>query len=447
MEFDPRRDYSRYMWAPYTQMGDLAEDEPVVAVGGSGARITDSLGREFIDGHAALWLANVGFGRSEIVDAAEEQMRRLSWFPSFGGMSNDTAIRLAARLIGLTEGEGMSRVFFSSGGSEANETALKIARQYWKLRGHQGKFKVIAREKAYHGVTFGALSATGVTANRRLFEPLVPGFRHIPPPHCYRCPYGLKYPECNLACAEELERTIAFESPDTVAAFIAEPVMGAGGVIIPPEGYLERVAEICRRNEVLFIADEVITGFGRTGEMFGVRHWGVKPDMMVFAKGLTSGYLPLGATLTTEEIFEVCLGRWGEGRELRHGTTYSGHPAACAAALENIRIIEEEGLAERSREMGEYMLRKLEELRSLRHVGDVAGIGLLARLELVKDKETREPFPPGELTGLRVNRSMLRRGVILRPLGDVMSFSPPLVIERDEIDRIVSALAESIGEI
>ena len=447
MESDPRKDYAQFMWAPYTQMGDLAEEEPIVAVDGDGATIVDSLGREFIDGHAALWLANAGFGRTEIVEAAAEQMQKLSWFPSFGGMSNEVAIALAKRLVQLTEPEGMSRAFFSSGGSEAVETALKMARQYWRLSGHGGKFKVISRRKAYHGVTFGALSATGVTANRRLFEPLVPGFRHIEPPYCYRCPYGLEHPECALACAEELERTIAFEGPDTVAAFIGEPVMGAGGVIIPPDGYWQRIQEICRAHDVLLIADEVITGFGRTGEMFGCRHWDIKPDMMVFAKGLTSGYLPLGATMAREEIFQACLGKWGEGREFRHGTTYSGHPAAAAAALENIRIIEEEGLVERARELGDYLLDGLRELTKMPHVGDVNALGLIARLELVADKETRRAFPASDLMGLRVNRGMLQRGVIMRPLGDVMSLSPPLVISRGEIDAILLALAEVLHDL
>ncbi len=445
MEFDPRQDYHRYMWAPYTQMGDLAEEEPIVAVDGDGATIVDSLGREFIDGHAALWLANAGFGRTEIVEAAAEQMHQLSWFPSFGGMSNDVAVRLAKRLVEMTEPEGMARAFFSSGGSEAVETALKMARQYWKLKGNDRKFKIISRRKAYHGVTFGALSATGVSPNRRLFEPLVPGFRHIEPPYCYRCPYGLEHPGCQLACAEELARTIAFESPDTVAAFIAEPVMGAGGVIVPPDGYWQRVAEICETHDVLLIADEVITGFGRTGEMFGVRHWDVRPDIMVFAKGLTSGYLPLGATLAKEEIFQVCLGRWGEGREFRHGTTYSGHPAASAAALENIRIIEEEGLVDRARELGEYLMRGLSDLEDLPHVGNVDGLGLMARVELVKDKDTREPFPASDLVGLHVNREMLKRGVIMRPLGDVMTLSPPLVISEGELDSILESLRDVLA--
>ncbi|MFO8060083.1 MAG: aspartate aminotransferase family protein [Bacillota bacterium] len=443
---DLRDAYTKYLWAPFTQMGDIDEEvEPLVIVSGEGARVTDSLGREYIDGHGALWLANVGFGRQEIVEAATEQLRRLSYFPSFAGMANDMALVLAERLVNMTEREGMSRVFFSSGGSEAVETALKMARQYWRLKGQDRKYKVIARKKAYHGVTMGALSATGLVGNRRLFEPLVPGFRHIEPPHCYHCPYGLKPEGCNLVCAAELERTIEFEGPDTVAAFIGEPVMGAGGVIIPPDGYWQEIERICRKHDVLLIADEVITGFGRTGEMFGVRQWGVRPDIMVTAKALTSGYLPLGATLTREEIFHVCLGKHGEGREFRHGNTYSGHPAACAAAMANIDIIEREDLVSRSRENGKYLLTRLQELESLPAVGNVDGLGLIARLELARADGT--PFPPADLVGLGVARNLMRRGIILRALGDVVSFSPPLVIDRSEIDAMVDALGEVVADL
>ncbi len=442
---DPREGYKRYLWAPFTQMGDIDEEvEPLVIVSGEGARVTDSQGKEYIDGHAALWLANVGFGRQEIVEAAYEQLKRLSYFPSFAGMSNDVAVTLAERMVDMMEPEGMSRVFFSSGGSEAVETALKMARQYWRLKGEGRKFKFISRKKSYHGVTMGALGATGLVGNRRLFEPMVPGFRHIEAPHCYHCPYGLERDTCNLVCANELERTIEFEGPDTVAAFIGEPVMGAGGVIVPPDGYWQEIERICRKYDVLLIADEVITGFGRTGEMFGCRHWGVKPDIMVLAKALTSGYLPLGATLTGEEIFKVCLGKHGEGKEFRHGNTYSGHPAACAAAMVNIDIVEREGLVAQSRDNGEYLLERLRELEALPMVGNVDGLGLMARVELVQ--EDGNPFPPADMVGLGVARQLMRKGIILRALGDVISFSPPLVIDRDEIDAMVDPLGEILRD-
>ncbi len=439
---DPRQDYRDYLWAPFTQMGDLAEEEPLVIVSGDGAVVTDNLGREFIDGHAALWLANVGFRRPEIQNAIAKQAEQLSWFPSFGGMSNNIAVELAKRLVMLSREEEMARVFFSSGGSESVETAIKMARQYFHLQGQAQRYKIIARRKAYHGVTYGALSATGVTINRRLFEPLVPGFRHINPPYCYRCPYGLMPEECQFECALELEELLLFEGPETVAAFIGEPVMGAGGVIIPPDGYWQTIERICRSYGVLLIADEVITGFGRTGEYFGGRHWDLKPDIMVFAKALTSGYLPLGATAVRKHIFEASLGHWGDGREFRHGVTYSGHPIACAAALANLDIIDAEALVTEAREKGQYLKERLATLERFPVVGHTDALGLIARLELVQDKKSKRPFPKEDLTGLWVSRQLLKRGIILRPLGDVISFSPPLVITREQIDKIIDVLSD-----
>ncbi len=442
-----REDYHRYYWAPFTQMGDLAEEEPLVIVSGDGATVQNDAGDTFIDAHGGLWLVNAGFGRREIMDAAAEQMYRLSWFPSFEGMCNDAALNLARRLIDMTAAEGMSRVFFSSGGSEANEAALKMARQYWRLQGYPGKYKIISRSQAYHGVSMGALSATGIAANRRQFEPLVPGFRHISPPYCYRCPYGLDENSCDLNCAKELERSIQFEGPDTVAAFIAEPVMGAGGVLIPPDGYWQEIQRICRRYDVLLIADEVITGFGRTGEMFGVRHWAVEPDIMTFAKALTSGYHPLGATLAREEIFSVTLGEHGDNREFQHGTTFAGHPVACAAADANLNIIEGEELVQQARDKGNYLLEKLGELQDLPVVGDVNGLGLMARLEIVRDADTREAFPDDEQVGLQVSRELLRRGIILRPIGDILTFSPPLVIDHSQIDDMVRIIGDILQDL
>ena len=442
-----RTDYQQYLWAPFTQMGDLSDEEPVVMVSGKGAQVTDSRGRTFIDVHGALWLANAGFGRTEIVEAAYEQMKKLSFFPSFDGMSHQAAVSLARRLVKLTESLGMGRIFFSCGGSEAVETALKMAWQYWNLKGKPRKHKIIARRRAYHGVTMGALAANGLTSNRQLFEPLVPGFRHIPPPYCYRCPYELSRDSCSLQCARELEKTIEFEDPDTVAAFIGEPVMGAGGVIVPPDGYWQEIQRICREYDILLIADEVITGFGRTGKLFGCQHWGVQPDIMVFAKALTSGYLPLGATAAREELWEVCLGKQGEGREFRHGNTFAGHAAACAAAAANLDIIEREGLVEQAHSKGHYLLERLQELYRMPVVGNVDGLGLLARVELVSDKDTKLPFaPPGHI-GRAVHQGLLKRGIILRALGDVLSLSPPLVITQAEIDEVVDNLGEVIQDV
>lgn len=426
-------------------MGDLTEKEPLVVVSGEGATVTTDTGETYIDVHGGLWLANVGYGRTEIADAVYEQMNRLSWFPSFDAMANDTALRLAHRLVQMTQRENMNRVFFASGGSEANETALKMARQYWRLRGKQNKYKIISRNRAYHGVTMGALSATGLAGNRKHFEPLVPGFRHIEAPYCYRCPYELSLESCDLNCARDLERTLEFEDPETVAAFIGEPVMGAGGMLVPPDGYWQEIQRICREHEVLLIVDEVVTGFGRTGEMFGTRHWDITPDIMVFAKALTSGYQPLGATMVSEDIFSAYLGKYDEGRTFLHGNTYAGHPAACAAARVNLDIIEQEGLVSQAREKGRYLLERLEELREIPVVGDVDALGLMGRVELVRDAATKTPFPATEHVGDRVSEELLNHNIILRPLGDTLTFSPPLVIEYEQLDMIAKSLAEVLS--
>ncbi len=433
------QDDIRYRWHPYSSRASLEEMGPIVVVSGDGATVEDASGRRYIDGHAGLWLMNVGWGRESIVEAAAQQMRRLPWFSSFGRFSNEPAIALSRRLAELLEPEGMRHFFFTNSGSEANDTAIKVARQYFRQQGLPRKHKIVGRNHAYHGVTFGALSVSGMRINRQAFEPLLPGVHHVASPHCYRCELHATYPRCDLLCAQDLERLVAFEGADTIAAFIAEPVQAAGGVIIPPDGYLERVAEICRRHDILFIADEVITGFGRTGSWFGSRRFGLAPDIMTFAKGLTSGYLPLGCTAVSDRVFEA----FGGPQEFRHGNTYSGHPVACAAALENLRLIEAEDLPTRAERMGRLLLDGLEGLRAHPSVGDVRGVGLLARVELV-DAEG-EALAPAIVQ--EVLARVLELGVILRGVGSVITFSPPLVIEPQEIERMVAAVDTALYEI
>ncbi|HSR14806.1 MAG TPA: aspartate aminotransferase family protein [Gemmatimonadales bacterium] len=437
------------LWTPFLRMETVLEHGPVVFDHAEGVYVWDVSGKRYLDAHASLWLMNVGFGRQEIVDAACSQMRQLPFFSMFQGYSNPPAIALAERLLQLTAPEGMGRVFYSDSGSEAVETAFKIARQYWKNRGQAAKYKFIARRNAYHGVTFGAMSATGMTANRRMFEPLVPGFRHISDPNCYRNDFGgnLSEDEVAVAASEALRRQILFEGPETVAAFIAEPVQGAGGVVVPPAGYLQRCREICREYDVLFIADEVITGFGRTGTWFGSRTYGIQPDIMCFAKGLTSGYVPMSATLCRPEIFEAFLGPATGRTELRHGNTYSGHATAAAAALANLAIIERENLPENARVVGQYFLERLRTLERHAIVGDVRGIGLLARVELVADRATKAQFSPLGSVGARVQRRAQELGVIIRPVLDILTFSPPLILTRDQADEIVAVIDQAIGDV
>ncbi len=440
--------HRRSFWNPYTQMEVVREDGPLIFERAEGVYVYDTAGKKYLDGHASLWLTNVGFGRQEVVEAAYAQMKKMAFFSSFVGFSNPPAIELAERLRELTAPEGMGKVFYADSGSEAVETALKMVRQYWKNLGRARKYKVIARRGAYHGVTMGALSASGITLNRRMFEPLLPGFRHIGAPNCYRNDFGegLSEEEVSEAAAGALRDAIRFEGADTVAAFIAEPVMGAGGVIIPPESHLRKCREICTENEVLFIADEVITGFGRTGSWFGSRTYGIRPDIMCFAKGLTSGYIPMGATMCTDEIYQAFLGTLGDGKEFRHGNTYSGHPVAAAAALANLEIVEREKLPENAKEVGARLLGRLRGLEKHPIVGDVRGVGLLARVELVRDKKTRAPFEkPGE-AGRKVQKRLLELGVLIRNINDILTLSPPLILTAEQADEIADAFDRAIGE-
>jgi putrescine aminotransferase len=437
------------LWTPYIQMKSVLEHGPIIFERAEGIYLYDNTGKRYIDGHASLWLMNVGFGRKEIADAAYEQMQKMTFFSMFQGFSNPPAIELAEFLLELTQPEGMGKVFYSDSGSEAVETALKMARQYWKNRGLDAKYKFIARRNSYHGVTFGALSASGITANRRMFEPLVPGFRHIPEPNCYRNAFGqnLTEEEVSIAAADALRRAIEFEGPETVAGFIAEPVQGAGGVIIPPESYLRRCREICTAYKVLFIADEVITGFGRTGTWFGSRTYGTQPDIMCFAKGITSGYIPMGATLCSNQIYEAFLGSPGDGKEFRHGNTYSGHATAAAAALANLRIVRRENLPDNARTVGAHFLAGLQGLQRHSIVGDVRGVGLIARIEMVGDKTTKEPLRPVGAAGSKVQQRAQELGVIFRNVGDVLTFSPPLILTVAQADEIVDVIGEAIGEV
>ena len=437
----------KYRWSPFTRTRYIEQHGVLPIVRGKGSKVYDLDDREYIDAHASLWLVNVGYGRQEIVEAVHRQMETLSWFSCFEGYTNLPSIDLAERLVGMLKPEGMDKVFFSGSGSEAVETALKIVRQYWKLKGKAEKYKIVARNRAYHGVTFGAMSATGMAANRAMFEPLLPGFLHAPCPDPYLREVDAPDDRFAHACAEALEGVIQSEGAHTVAAIIAEPVQGAGGVIIPPDGYLQELREVATRNDVLLIFDEVITGFGRTGDMFGARHWGVCPDIMAFAKGITSGYLPLGATAVSRPVFETFYANEQQGA-FRHGNTYSGHPAACAAALANLDILEREDLAGNAKRIGRRLLDGLKGFTKHEIVGFVDGVGLLAKVQLVRDRKTRALFAPELGVANRIARRARELGVILRPLpGDALSFSPPLCLTASEADTIVRVVDQAIGDV
>jgi adenosylmethionine-8-amino-7-oxononanoate aminotransferase len=410
-----------------------------VWVGGDGAMLIDADGREYIDGLAGLWNVVLGQGRRELADAAREQMTTLAFTSGYCGSSNRPAIELAERLAGLTY-PAINRFFFTSGGAEANESAFKVARSYWKLRGQPGKTKVISRQLGYHGLTMAAMSATGISGYWPLFEPRVPGFVHIPAPYPYRGPAssGTTY---GVAAANELEQAILREGANTVAMFLAEPVMGVGGVIVPPDDYFPRIREICDTYDVLFASDEVITGFGRTGRWFALEHWGVAPDMMQFAKGITSGYFPLGGIGISDEIARV-LDEGGSA--WMHAYTYSAHPVGCAIALRTIQIIDEQNLVAEAARKGTYLLDALRaRLGTHPHVGEIRGSGLMCAVEFVKDRATKAEFRPEERVGARIHAEAQARGLFSRIRGDVFVLAPPFITPDALLDRIGEILAAS----
>ena len=426
--------------------------DSVIYVKGHGIYLWDIDGKEYIDGLSGLWNVTVGHGRAELADTAAAQMKQLAYCSGYAGSSSAPSIALAERLIELEP--GMSAVFFTSGGAEANEAAFKTARYYWKVQGKTGKAKIISRIHGYHGVTLQAMSATGIAAYWKMFEPRVPGFLHIPTCYPYRF-QGTKPGETiGQAAARELEEAILREDPDTVAAFIGEPIHGAGGVIYPSDDYWPRVREICTRYNVLLITDEIITGFGRTGRWFGLEHWNVKPDILSFAKGVTSGYVPLGGIMMIQDIKDA-IESVDPANKWMHGYTNSGHPTCCAVALNNIKIIERENLLGNSSRMGDLLFTALKDALG-RHpnAGDIrGGKGLLAAVEFVEDRETKKNFAAGKKIGARLQAEMKKRGVVTRSRpaagehpapGDEVLFAPPLIITEQEIHKMVNVLREAV---
>jgi adenosylmethionine-8-amino-7-oxononanoate aminotransferase len=427
--------------------------EPVIYVRGRGATLTDIGGRQYLDGLAGLWNVNVGHGRAELADAAAAQMKELAYYSGYVGSANVPAITLASRLIDLCY-DGLQAVFFASGGAEANESAFKTVRFYWKAVGKPEKVKIIARQNAYHGVTAQAMSATGMAAYWKMFEPRPPGVVHIPTCYPYR-QQGVRAGEtAGQAAARELEEAILREGPGTVAAFIAEPIHGGGGVLYPTDDYFPRVREICTRHEVLFIADEVITGFCRTGRWFALSHWNVTPDIVAFAKGVTSGYLPLGGIMVNRAIKDAMDSVKPEDRWM-HAYTYSGHPTCCAVALANLDIMERERLWERAAAMGARLHQGLNAaFADHPHAGDIrGGKGLLAALELVQDRASKANFPADRKVAPRVHAEMMKRGLVtrVRPVagphpatGDIVFYAPPLVVTEAEVDRMVAITRDAV---
>jgi adenosylmethionine-8-amino-7-oxononanoate aminotransferase len=433
----------RHLWMHFTRMGAYEEHEVPIIVRGEGCYVWDQHGNRYLDGLSALFCVNIGHGRADIAQAGADQAKELGFYTNWS-YAHPKAIELAARVADLAPGD-LNRVFFTSGGSEAVDSALKLCRQYHKLTGNPGKFKVIARDIAYHGTTFGAMTATGIPAVRAPFEPLFPGSCHVPNTNMYRLPKGLEPSDL----AEAIRDKILFEGPETVSCVILEPVQNSGGCFTPPEGYFQRVREICDELGVLFISDEVICAWGRLGEWFGAGKYGYEPDIITTAKGLTSSYAAMGAVIASDRVFEPFA---QDPRSFAHGITFGGHPIASAVALANLDAFEADGVLDNVRRHEDAFGQMLESLRDIPIVGDVRGVGYFRAIELVKDRATKETFSEEEgewlLRGF-LSTELFRRGLICRAddRGDpVIQLSPPLIAGPEQFAEMESVLRPVLEE-
>jgi len=420
-------------------------------VRGEGVYVYDDKGKQYLDAAAGVGIVNIGYGRKRVADAIAEQALKLPYVaPNIFG--NEPAERLAAQIARLMPGD-LKFVHFVSGGSEAVEVAIKLSRQYHYERGRESKHLVVSRWTSYHGATLGALAATGHVGRRKKFAPLLLDWPHIPPVYCYRCPFDQSYPGCGLPCAHALEKTLVEVGPDKVMAFIAEPVVGAaGGAIVPPPEYFPLVREICSRYDVLFIADEILTGFGRTGRPFAINHWNVTPDIITMAKSISSGYAPLGAVAASAKIRAV----FEEKRvPFDQVFSYTANPISMAAASEALKIWEEEDLTSHAAQIGEYLMRQLAGLKEHAIVGDVRGLGLMVGIEFVRDRATKEPFPAETLVAKRVGQIALQNGLVTYPgagmvdgqRGDAVLLFPPLIFTPQHVDELVSKLDATLTQV
>ena len=440
-----RQSALQFQWFHNKDWTQMAEDgDPLVIVEGKGIRVTDSSGQTWIDACGGYYSVHVGYGRDEISYAAYDQLKRVTFFP--GGTTTVPVVQLCQKLADLTPGS-LSRIYLNSGGSEANETAFKIARAYHKRRGEPGRYKVISRRGSYHG-TLGATMWAGENSSGLAlsdFEPRYPGMLHVPHPNPYRCELGGQTPsECAVKCAQAVEDLILTQGPETVAAFIGEPVAQPSGSAVPGDEYWPMVRDICNRYNVVMILDEIICGFGRTGKMFGIDHWGVVPDIMTVGKGISSSYLPLSGTVVTEEIADLF---GGEGNQLNMAVTHSGHPVTAAAALKNIEIIENEGLVENSAHTGAYFKEQLQQIGDDHpSMGNVDGLGLFIGIDLVSDKNTKKKFDNAAEVGDRLNERFKERRLILHAVQGKVYIGPPLCTTQEDVDEMVTAIDLAIGD-
>lgn len=444
--------YSKDIWHPFAHPTSVNMlEDPIHIVNGDGVYVTDNQGRELLDSTSGgLWCVNVGQNRPEIKEAIVRQLDELTFYQLFNGVSHPRATELAAKLVSITKPEKMKRVFYTSGGSDSVETALKLARQYHSLTAQPERKKFISLKNAYHGTHFGGTSMHGGDKGgiRRTYGPCLSEIINVDAPWLYRNPWLCDDPEQLVEnCINQLISEIEFNSPDTIAALIAEPIIG-GSLIIPPETYWPRLREVCDQYGILLIADEVITGFGRSGCLFGSRGWGVAPDMMCLAKGISSAYIPLGAVMVGERLDQVWSANSDSKGVIATGVTYAGHPVACAAALAALDIVENENLPENAKRQGDYLLEKLKPFADkFASVGDVRGKGLMVALELVVDKKTRQPVDPAQGFANEIAKAARNNGVLVRPFGQRIILAPHLVYTREHCDQLIDALDKAFTEV
>ena len=434
---------------PYTDLKAHQEQGPMIISRGEGVRVFDENGKDYIESVAGLWCASLGFSNERLAKAAYDQMRKLPFYHSFTAKSHEPLIDLSEMLIARAP-VPMSKVFFANSGSEANDSAIKMVWYYNNALGRTAKKKIIGRIKGYHGITIAAGSITGLPNNHRSFDIPLPGFIHTMTPHYY---HGAEQGESEEAfatrCAEELEKLILAEGPDTVAAMWAEPVMGAGGVILPPRTYFEKIQQVLNKYDVLLVADEVICGFGRTGNYWGTQTFGMKPDLLTCAKALSSSYLPISAVMVSQGVFDALADESHKIGTFGHGYTYSGHPVPAAVAIETLKIYDEMGLVEHASSVGAFMQRELRR-RFADHelVGEVRGVGMIGAIELVADREARRNFDPKEKVGARLAGLCESHGVIARSLpGDTLAFSPPIIMTQDEVAEMLDRVGEALDDL
>ncbi|MBK1668456.1 aspartate aminotransferase family protein [Rhodovibrio sodomensis] len=435
-----------YHFHPYTDARAHEQHGPMIITKGAGCTVTDDSGKQYIEGLAGLWCTALGYGQERLIRAAEGQMRELAYYHSFAHKVPPATIELSEKLLQIAPGK-MGKVAYANSGSEANDTAVKFVWYYNNARGRPEKKKIISRKRGYHGITIASGSLTGIPKNHMDFDLPIAGVRHAGCPHYHAEAHaGESEDAFSQRLADELDQMIQDEGPETVAAMIAEPVMGAGGVVVPPAGYWDKIQPVLKKHDVLLIADEVICGFGRTGQMFGCQSFGIDPDMVTCAKALSSAYVPISAIMMRDEIYQAIADNTHKIGTFAHGFTYSGHPVAAAVALETLKIYEEMDVAARVRDLAPRLQDGLRAYADHPLVGEVRGIGLIAGVELLADKATRTPFDPVGKVGGYIDARCRAHGVILRNLGDTLAFCPPLVIEPAQIDQIVAAFGAALEE-